>query len=75
MKTFYAIVYAYGRSVVNNGNRADHIHRFDTLAERIRFLDEQERAGVDADPVKATHPDVKKALRYVGQGAEWPVAV
>lgn len=74
-RTFYAIVYAYGRNVVNNGNRADHVYRFETAAERTRFLDAQEREGVDADPVPATHADVRKALRYADQGFDWPQAV
>lgn len=79
-RQFYAIIYAYGRDTVNkNGARADHIYRFSTEAERTRFIDEQERAGQDADPIKATHPKVKKALRYAEQyermGMEWPVAV
>ena len=44
-------------------------------AERKRFIDEQERSGNDADPIPATHPDVKKALRYAAQSLEWPQAV
>jgi hypothetical protein len=74
-RTFYAIVYAYGRNIVNNGNRADHIYRFDTIAARTRFLDEAERGGQGADPIEASHPDVKKALRYEAQGGEWPIPV
>lgn len=74
-RTFYAIVYAYGRNRINNGTRADHIYRFETEAERKRFIDEQERNGKDADPIKATHPDVKKALRYAEHGLDWPQAV
>lgn len=74
-KQFYAIEYAYGRNVVNNGNRADHIHLFATEGERVRFLDDCEREGTDADALKATHRLVKRALRYVEQGADWPVAV
>jgi hypothetical protein len=70
-RTFYAIVYAYGRNVVNNGQRADHIYRFTTEAERTRFIDEQEQ---DADPIAATHPLVKKALRYA-EHLDWPQAV
>jgi hypothetical protein len=64
-----------GRGVVNNGNRADHIHCFTTEGERIAFIDDCERSGTDADPLKASHPMVKRALRYLEQGAEWPVAV
>lgn len=74
-RTFYAIVYAYGRNTVNNGNRADHVYRFSTEAERTRFLDEQERDGQEVDPIAASHPDVKKALRYAGQGLDWPQSV
>lgn len=70
-RTFYAIVYAYGRNVVNNGQRADHIHRFNTEADRRRFIDEQD---ADADPIAATHPLVKKALRYA-EHFDWPQAV
>lgn len=71
-RSFYALVYAYGRNVVNNGQRADHIHRFATKAERTRFIDEQE---ADTDPIEATHPLVKKALRYADKGLDWPQAV
>jgi hypothetical protein len=74
-RTFYAIEYAYGRDVVNNGNRADHIYVFQTEGGRVAFIDRCERTGTDADPLNATHPLVKRALRYVAQGAEWPVAV
>lgn len=70
-RSFYAIVYAYGRGVVNGGQRADHIYRFDTVAERTRFIDTQ---GQDADPIAATHPLVKKALRYA-EHLDWPQAV
>lgn len=71
MKTYYVIVYAYGRNIVNNGQRADHIYRFSTVAERIRFLSDQDQ---DADPIAATHPLVKKALRYA-EHLDWPQAV
>ena len=74
-RTFYAIVYAYGRSVVNNGNRADHVHQFATVGERTAFIDSMERDGHEADPILATNPTVKKALRYAAQSQEWPIAV
>lgn len=74
-RTFYAIVYAYGRNVINNGTRADHVYRFSTEAERQRFVDEMERSGQDADAIRASHPDVKKAIRYAAQGLDWPQAV
>ncbi len=70
-RTYYAIVYAYGRGVVNNGQRADHVYRFETMAERTRFLD---GLDTDADPIEATHPLVKKALRYAVH-LDWPQAV
>lgn len=71
MKKFYAIVYAYGRNVVNNGQRADMIHRFESVADRTRFLNDQEQ---DADAIAATHPLVKKAIRY-SEHMDWPQAV
>ena len=73
-RTFYAVVYAYGRGIVNDGNRADHVYRFSSEAERTRFIDAQERAGKDADPLPATHPDVRKAIRYA-EHLDWPQAV
>lgn len=75
MRSFYALVYAYGRHINNEGNRADYVYKFASEAERTRFIDDQERAGNDADPVKASHPDVKKALRYADRGLDWPQAV
>jgi len=73
MKQFYAIVYAYGRDVVNNGQRADMIYRFDSVAERTRFLNDQEQ---DADALPATHPEVKKAIRYyTDHHLDWPQTV
>jgi len=72
-RSFYALVYAYGRHIDNvNGQRADHVYKFKSEAERTRFIDE---CDDDADPVKATHPLVKKALRYAQQGLDWPQAV
>lgn len=75
MRRFYAIEYAYGRTVVNDGQRADHIHVFTSKGARTAFLDERERAGVDADALPATNPLVKRALRYNHQGIAWPVPV
>lgn len=72
-RTFYAIQYAYGRNVVNHGNRPDYIYRFATQAERQRFLAEQ--AG-ESYPIAATDPLVRKAIRYATQiGDNWPMAV
>ncbi len=73
--TCYAIVYAYGRDVVNNGNRADSVHRFPSAAQRTRFLHDQETGGFQADAIKQSHPSVRKALRYAAQGADWPQLV
>ena len=73
-RAFYAIVYAYGRNVPKNGSRADYIHRFETIAERTRFMDLSERAGNDADPIEATHPLVLRALRFA-KTTPWPQAV
>lgn len=73
-RTFYAIQYAYGRGVVNNGNRPDYIYRFATLAERQRFLAEHDENKVD--PIAATDPLVRKAIRYAAViGNDWPQAV
>jgi hypothetical protein len=74
-RKFYAIKYAYGRNVINNGNRADEVYRFDTIAERTRFVNDWEREGIDVDPVPASHPEVRKAIRYAAQGFDWPQAV
>lgn len=74
-RTFYAIEYAYGRGVINNGQRTDHIHAFSTEGARVAFIDQRERGGVEVDPLPATHPLVKRAIRYAEQGADWPVAV
>lgn len=74
-RSFYAIKYAYGRGVVNNGNRADEVYRFDTIAERTRFINDWEREGVAADPINANAPEVRKAIRYAGLGFGWPQAV
>jgi hypothetical protein len=75
-RTFYAIEYAYGRHVVNNGNRPDYIHRFNTVAERQRFLAERAGSEHDVDPIDASDPLVRKALRYAAViGDNWPMAV
>lgn len=71
MKYFYAIVYAYGRDTVGSGQRANTIHRFETVGERRRFLSEQE---LDADPIAATDARVKRAIRY-SEHLDWPQAV
>lgn len=71
----YVIVYAYGRDVVNHGNRADQVHRFKSQAERVIFLNGCELDGVQADAIGQAHPKVRKALRYAKQGADWPQLV
>lgn len=68
MRTFYAIV--YGRS----SNHPHHIYQFSTVAERTRFIDQQIHQNNDAEPIKATHPLVKKALRYANY-LDWPQSV
>lgn len=67
-RTFYAIVHG------NSSSHPHHIHRFTTVAERTRFLDDQVQGGKDAEPIKATHSLVKKAIRYA-KHADWPQAV
>jgi hypothetical protein len=74
MRHYYAIVYAYGRHAVV-GNRADRIYRFESIPARIKFLDEQESTGYGADALSASHPKVKRALRYAAQGGQWPQVV
>lgn len=74
-RRWYAIEYAYGRGVINQGSRADHIHAFDTKAERNAWVDKAERSGTQADPINATHPIVQRARRYAALGLEWPVPV
>jgi len=73
-RTFYAIVYAYGRNMINNGNRADHVYRFESKAEQVRFIEAKERDGNQADALAASHPLVKRALRYA-EHYDWPQAV
>ncbi len=75
MRFWYAIEYAYGRHVLNNGLRGDLVYRFATKAERNSFVDRREREGVDVDPVRATDPRVKRALRYYAVLKDWPIAV
>ena len=71
-RMFYAIVYAYGRTVVNQGNRADYVHRFPTIAERQAFIAQHE----DAAPASARDALVRKAVRYAAViGDNWPIAV
>ncbi len=73
---FYAIVYAYGRDVTDEkGNRADKVYRFVSEAARVAFIDRQEQEGNQSDAIPATHPKVKKALRYAEYGLPWPQAV
>jgi 2-oxo-4-hydroxy-4-carboxy--5-ureidoimidazoline (OHCU) decarboxylase len=76
-RTFYAIVYAYGRNVINHGTRPDYVHRFSTIAERQRFLAEHANDEQDVDPIDASDPLVRKALRYAAQIGDnwWPMAV
>lgn len=56
---FYAIEYAYGAHVVNNGNRGDRVLEF--TARRLR--DAWVRAGNDTyrENLSARHPAVRKA--------------
>ena len=39
-KQFFAIEFAYGRNVLNNGNRADRYHAFKTAAARDAWVAE-----------------------------------
>lgn len=77
-RTFYAIEYAYGRTVVNNGNRPDRVHQFATIAERDRWIADgppDVTASGYREEAGARHPLVRKAQRAAELGLEWPQAV
>ena len=72
---FYAIAYAYGRDVINNGIRADQVHRFPTKAARVAFVHDNNGKPNDVDSLPAKDTRVQTANRYAAQGLEWPIAV
>ena len=72
---FYAIIYAYGRDVINNGIRADQVHRFPTKASRIAFVHANDGTPYDVDSIRAKDVRVQTANRYAAQGLDWPIAV
>ncbi len=37
---FYAIEYAYGSTVINNGGRADKVYKFERKSARDKFVSE-----------------------------------
>lgn len=74
-RAFYAIVYAYGRNMINGGTRADHVHHFRTVAERARFVADHDGNPSDVDAASSTHPLVRKAVRADRAGCAWPQAV
>ena len=72
---FYAIIYAYGRDAINNGVRADQVHRFPTKAARVAFVHDNNGKPYDVDSLPAKDTRVQTANRYAAQGLEWPIAV
>ena len=74
-RCFYAIKYAYGRGVVNNGVRADEVHRFATKAARIAFVHDNDGKPCDVDSIPAKDARVQTARLYAAHGLDWPIAV
>lgn len=77
-RVFYAIAYAYGRSVINHGTRPDHVYQFATVAERDRWIADGPpdiTASGDREAATSRHPLVRKALRAAELGLDWPQAV
>lgn len=75
---FYAIEYAYGATVVNNGNRADKIYEFTRRALRDAWVaagnPDMSASGYRA-AATARNPLVRKALMgaYDGDSEAWPI--
>lgn len=77
-RMFYAIEYAYGRGIVNNGTRPDKVYQFATVAERDRWTSDGPASMNDSgyrEAAVARHPLVRKAQRAAELGLEWPQAV
>lgn len=77
-RMFYAIEYAYGRGLVNNGPRADRVHQFMTIAARDRWVSDGPPNTTDGgyrEELPARHARVRKAQRAAAVGLEWPQAV
>lgn len=75
---FYAIEYAYGATVVNNGNRADKIYEFSRRALRDAWVaagDPDMSASGYRAAATARNPLVRKALMgaYDGDSEAWPI--
>ena len=71
-RRYYAVEYAYGASVVNNGARADTVRRFATEAERGAWVSQSNpvnQAGFRL-PVKADHPAVRRLRRAEAEHGE-----
>jgi hypothetical protein len=76
---FYAIEYAYGSTVVNNGNRADKVYEFTAKRLRDAWVADGPpdiTASGYRDKASARHPLVRNAIavnRYDGDEEAWLV--
>lgn len=75
---FYAIEYAYGSTVVNNGNRADKVYEFTRRALRDAWVDAGPpdfTASGYRDKASARMPLVRNALAgaYDGDSEAWVI--
>ena len=64
---YYAVTYAYGRHVLNNGHRADLAYRFNRRADRDAFM---LTCVCDCEPIRTTHPALRQLLRNTGELSE-----
>ena len=70
---FYAIHRPYGLAAINaNGNRANEVHRFASLAELEAFVNDDPD---HREPIAATTYAARKAKRAAEHGWEWPQKV
>jgi hypothetical protein len=63
---YYAIRYAYGQSVVNNGQRPDEIHVFPTPRHRDGWVNDWAHLTTgpgQRERISAAHPLVKRAVK------------
>ena len=70
MRHYYAIEYAYGAHVVNNGVRADSIRRFSTRLERDWWVS---HGAKERDALMADDPRVRTMNHQAARGEMiWP---
>lgn len=71
---FYALEYAYGPGVINDGNRPDRVFRFATDKERIEWVnagpDDLDAPGY-RDAIRGTSKAAQKARREAAKGLDW----